>query len=405
MNNDPNQPSKFDAVLGSQIPPPIDGIVLGGIEGVKYHLKSSAVKVQVAALSEAINYGNLGLELVVQALKNQSLCLRRSAYSLLKFRSETWVKEAIEAFNSYELLHCDRTINTGFKPVHSLAISSDSHVLVCGGGNNPDNARTTPPSVWNLRTGELFLTLHSYHTSKINQVAISRVAISRDGQRIISAGNDNSIVWDVKTCRKIYNLKAHFHGFYAIAIHPDEKTLFSAGGDRAIRIWNLQSGQETGILEGFSGRIFELCITANGNLLISGGDDGTIRVWDIRARRQVWKFGEHSQAILSLAISPDGQTLVSGSDQRIKVWNLQKRQEIFSFYGHANWVRTIVFSPDSKAFLTAGDPNIKVWDASTGKKIYSFKGHSKPICSLALSYDGRILVSGSVDGTVKVWRF
>lgn len=397
MPDQQNQPREFDAVLGGKAPPPVDGVILGGIEGVKHRLNSSNIQAQTAALSEATNYGDIGLELVVQALKNQSVYLRISAYSLLKHRSETWVKEAIESFNYYELFHCDRTIDTGSKQVRSLAISSDSQVLVCGGGNHYSNAITTP-SVWNLQTGELFLTLHSCHTSEINQVAISP-----DGQRIISAGRDsNIIVWDVKTGRQIYNL-THLHGVYAIAIHPDGQTFFSAGGDRAIKIWNLQSGREIGSLEGHRGGIFTLCITANGNLLISGGDDG-IRVWDIRARREVWKFGEYSRGIRSLAISPDGQTLVSGSDQRIKVWNLQKRQETFSFYGHADWVRTIVFSPDSKTFLSAGDSNIKVWDASTGKKIYSFKAHSKPIGSLALSYDGQILVSGSFDSTVKVWR-
>lgn len=402
MNNNPNQPREFDLVMGGKAPPPIDGVVLGGIEGVKHRLKSLNPQVQTAALSEAINYGDVGLELVAQALKNQSVYLRLSAYSILKHRSETWIKQAIEAFNHYELFYCNRTFDGGFQQVHSLAISSDNQILVCGGGNNSYNGRITP-SVWNLHTGELFLILHSCHTSDINWVAISP-----DRQRIISAatGRDsNIIVWDVNTGRQIYSLKEHSGAVFAIAIHPNGQTFFSAGGDGAIKIRNLQLWRELGILEGHRRCIYALCITPNGNLLISGGDDRTIRVWDILAKREVWRFEGHSQAIRSLAVSPDGQTLVSGSDQRIKVWDLQKGQELFSFYGHADWVRSIVFSPDSKTFLSAGDPNIKVWDASTGKKIYSFKAHSKPIRSLALSSDGQILVSGSSDSTVKVWRF
>lgn len=84
MMNNPNQPKEFDAVLGGKAPPPINGVVLGGLEGVKHRLKSSNIEVQIAALSEALNYGDAGIHLVIEALQGNSERLQRSAARLLR---------------------------------------------------------------------------------------------------------------------------------------------------------------------------------------------------------------------------------------------------------------------------------------------------------------------------------
>ena len=46
---------------------------------------------------------------------------------------------------------------------------------------------------------------------------------------------------------------------------------------------------------------------------------------------------------------------------------------------------------------------MKIWDSRTGKLVRSFRGHTGLVSSLAFSPDGRRLVSGSRDTTVKVW--
>lgn len=147
MNNNPNQPRKFDAVLGGEVPPPVSGIVLGGLEGVKSRLKSSVIEVQNTALSEALNYGDAGLETVIQALQNQSIQMRLSAYNILRRRSpsqtsrtELSVKQALTDFNPYEFFQCIQTLkvaSSGY--IRSLAISPDNKTLVCGGSDNRYN--------------------------------------------------------------------------------------------------------------------------------------------------------------------------------------------------------------------------------------------------------------------------
>ena len=93
MTNNQNHPNKYDAVLGGNSPPPIHGAVLGDIEGVKKRLASSDVDVQISALNDALNYGDVGLDLVVNALKNKSKKVKDVAYKLLASRNDSELKQ------------------------------------------------------------------------------------------------------------------------------------------------------------------------------------------------------------------------------------------------------------------------------------------------------------------------
>ncbi|MBD2613615.1 MAG: HEAT repeat domain-containing protein [Nostoc sp. GBBB01] len=82
MNNNPNQPREYDAVLGGDAPD--SRAVLGGIAGVKSRLKSGVFELQVAALTDALNYGNAGLDLVIDALQDSSHKIHKIAVELLQ---------------------------------------------------------------------------------------------------------------------------------------------------------------------------------------------------------------------------------------------------------------------------------------------------------------------------------
>ncbi|MFN5952826.1 MAG: SUMF1/EgtB/PvdO family nonheme iron enzyme [Dolichospermum sp.] len=94
MNN-PQQPGKYDAVLGGNSPSIEGAAVLGGIEGVKLRLQNPDAKVRIAALEQAVNYGEQGLDLVIAGLKDESWDVQNAAYLILSDRTETKVKQAL----------------------------------------------------------------------------------------------------------------------------------------------------------------------------------------------------------------------------------------------------------------------------------------------------------------------
>ena len=98
MNN-PQQPGKYDAVLGGNSPSLEGAAVLGGIEGVKLRLQNLDIKVRIAALEQALNYGEQGLDLVIAGLNDESWDIQNAAYLILNKRTEIRIKQILEKPN------------------------------------------------------------------------------------------------------------------------------------------------------------------------------------------------------------------------------------------------------------------------------------------------------------------
>jgi len=79
-------------------------------------------------------------------------------------------------------------------------------------------------------------------------------------------------------------------------------------------------------------------------------------------------------------------------------------RETLTLKGHSDDVYSVSFSPDGKRIVSgSSDATLKVWDAQTGQETLTLKGHSKAVHSVSFSPDGKQLVSGSFDKTVKIW--
>src|SRR5439155_162204 len=72
--------------------------------------------------------------------------------------------------------------------------------------------------------------------------------------------------------------------------------------------------------------------------------------------------------------------------------------------GHTHFVYSVAFSTDGKRIVSgSSDCTVKVWDAHSGEEILTLQGHSTGVTSVSFSVDGKRLVSGSEDRTVMVW--
>ena len=79
-------------------------------------------------------------------------------------------------------------------------------------------------------------------------------------------------------------------------------------------------------------------------------------------------------------------------------------QEKLSLNGHTEGVTSVAISSDGTRIVSgSNDGTVKVWDAATGHEIFSFEGHTADVMSVAISSDDTRIVSGGVDNTVKVW--
>jgi guanine nucleotide-binding protein subunit beta-2-like 1 protein len=131
----------------------------------------------------------------------------------------------------------------------------------------------------------------------------------------------------------------------------------------------------------------------------------------------------HSGWITALACPTtdvDSDTLLSASrDKTIIVWTLEHRAEAAAdgsiskisgipkraLVGHSHFVSDVVISSDGQYALSGSwDGTLRLWDLNTGVCTRQFIGHTKDVLSVAFSPDNRQIVSSSRDRTVKLWN-
>ena len=86
--------------------------------------------------------------------------------------------------------------------------------------------------------------------------------------------------------------------------------------------------------------------------------------------------------------------------------SLKKPNEnVKTLTGHTHFVRSVVYSPDGRYIVSGSlDETIRIWDASTQLQIGKpLTGHTNSVRSVAYSPDGRHIVSGSGDNTIRIW--
>jgi len=122
----------------------------------------------------------------------------------------------------------------------------------------------------------------------------------------------------------------------------------------------------------------------------------------------------HRGWVTSIAapLDPASETLLSSSrDKTVLVWQLANNEDGTlgfpkrALRGHSHYVQDVVISSDGQFCLTGSwDGTLRLWDINTGATTRRFLGHTKDVLSVAFSADNRQIVSGSRDRTIKLWN-
>jgi WD40 repeat protein len=192
---------------------------------------------------------------------------------------------------------------------------------------------------------------------------VRTVAFSPDGRRLAASGDDHIVrIWDVPTCRLLYNLQGHSSKVRDLAFSPDGRRLASASNDCMIRIWSLGDGLCERILMRPS-ELADVAFTPDGTTLAGAEQRGVVTLWDVETGRVKLSLPVDDRELRCMAISPDGQALaVSGSTGRIHLFDELTGQELLSLDGHAAPVNKLSFSPDGATLASCShDGAVALW--------------------------------------------
>jgi len=122
----------------------------------------------------------------------------------------------------------------------------------------------------------------------------------------------------------------------------------------------------------------------------------------------------HDDWVTSIATTPETpDTILSASrDHTIVSWGLNREHHDEncgsakrSLHGHSHFVQDVVISSDGQFALSGSwDGTLRLWDINSGSTTRTFIGHTKDVLSVAFSADNRQIVSGSRDRTIKLWN-
>ncbi|MEG4914207.1 Ig-like domain-containing protein [Microcoleus sp. B7-D4] len=314
------------------------------IEEVKKQLSSESEQERLAALSETLNYGQQGLELLIeQSIKDQSDRVKQFAYRV--FRGDSCCLRE----NTPESL-----IPSPTDVITSLAISPGNSILVGGSWKKI--------WVWNLQTGEIIRSIEGHSHWVLS------VAISPDGNTLVSGSADKNIkVWNLKTGQLIHtliDLSWHSSWVTAVAIAPDGKTIVSGSTNKTIKIWDLNTGKLNETLQDPKelSSVLSLCISHDGKVIACGSTNNKITLWNLDSGKLIRSIEGHSAWIQSLIITSDNTTLISGSrDGVVKFWQSKSGEQSSNQSGSALGKGLVDVAATVAGFSLGGPIAVGAW--------------------------------------------
>ncbi|KAI8201700.1 GTP-binding protein beta subunit [Colletotrichum sp. SAR 10_76] len=211
---------------------------------------------------------------------------------------------------------------------------------------------------------------------------------------------------------------AHKLGCHHICTSRDGRVAASAGFAGELKVWvvDKDTGEwklhsEVTDQNSKAGETWAIALSEDGKFLAGTTYDGRINVWDIgeegTPKIREYETGSPGSGSfgMSVDLSRDGKFTASGHQNgSVYLFNNDTGRLASSLPGLAKPVRAVAFSPGNTRLAAAGDSSIiAIYDLKHGEQVGNLTGHSSWITSIDWSDTGEYLLSGAMDGKVKVW--
>ncbi len=282
-----------------------------------------------------------------------------------------------------------RTI-TALMPITRLAVSRDATRIAV---SHPDNS----VAFYNPADGALLRTLTGH------AAAVTALAFSPDGTRLVSADPARAIVWESVSGRLLEILPVE-QGISTAVYGPTLSEVVLARADTGINLHTLRFKAALGdIAQAVTRAVYH----ADGSVYTSSLDGSVRRFTPVNGQQTF--AAAHGAAVNDLALSSNGQLLASaGADMTVKLWTAANgaAQPNPVLAGFTGAVQHVEFSPDSLRLVASGAvaSEVHVFDVATRTLEQTFTEHSGAVTGLACAGSSfPIVISAAADLSVRQW--
>jgi WD40 repeat protein/predicted Ser/Thr protein kinase len=284
--------------------------------------------------------------------------------------------------------------------VSAVAFSPDGTIALTGSVDGT-------AKLWDARTGNA-LGLPLQHRGDV-----TGAIFSPDGKSVLTRSTDNvARLWETATGR-LSSISLQHQGQVTAAIFSPDGRLVLTGSHDSAQIWEAATGKPVGLSLHHDGEVRTVAFSPDGRTALTGSKDKTARLWDVATGKQRTPLLHHQGSVTSAAFSPDGELVLTGSsDGTARLWRTTTGEALGTTARHGS-VTAVAWQAgvgrprwpgDPGIFLTAnGDGTAELWRTDSLEPIGSSLNHQKAINTIALSTDGRSVLTGSADGTARLW--
>ncbi|MFJ2001108.1 protein kinase domain-containing protein [Streptomyces chartreusis] len=323
------------------------------------------------------------------------------------------------------------------KSVHSVRLSAGNDLLLFGSGDATVRVWDSEGR-WGALGQHLGGTIMGEHA----------VWPSPDGRTVISGGMSADVLrlWDVETGACLRKFEGHDRSVQTVCMSADGTLAVSGSTDNTIRLWDVATGRCLRVLRGHTGSVNAVRISADARTVVSGAVDNTVRLWDVATGRCLRTFDGHTDSVGAVGLSADGRRAVSaGTDGTVRLWQLdgdnryvcplrpsrprshaelaqldlrvealldeaerylakgrwvaarERLEKVRAFPRHERYPRALA------AWHTLALSSVRVGARAVWQS-GSLNGHTDRVHTVSVSADGRLVLSGSWDDTVRLWE-
>ncbi|AOA60524.1 Set3C histone deacetylase complex subunit [Komagataella phaffii CBS 7435] len=248
---------------------------------------------------------------------------------------------------------------------------------------------------------------------------ITLVSWSRLGDSLLTCCENGEIrMWEADGKIKMV-LHNHASPIVHVSWSPDSRSFLTLDSDNVVIIWDSFTGKARQVLDaGLKDRVLGLdTVWIDESKVVVPGLKNSIHIFQVSEKEPVGTLYGHSNTITSLAYYKELHLLASGSDDNdIRIWRSNSLNSAQLLQGHTQPILSLDWLPTNEKFKnpdlsklvilisTSMDGSIRVWDVYKGDTVmFSLNENGVPFVCSKISPDKTKIVTGDLDGSIKIW--